>query len=880
MSFSTFAQFAASPQSEKIGLVTVEAAKRLVGWVNHSGNVWKITSFSDKSISQVIQEINDERTSLSSAAAIPSSAGTYYHDRDNSVLYAQLFGNQDPTDEEVFTGVIVKFFFSNVSIKVPHDLSTGYLVDWVPLYKPISESHIGVDNINQFGNAIEGAGSIGFINDKDFWQPIFDKYVFENQNIAVYLYNRDLAITEAKLLFKGKIEKKSYSSTSITFSTKDLLKALKNAFDLPYMKDAQYQRTLDMVTLAARIPQSLNYAFQRSIYGYVSGFRPTNIDQLLDGYPVPGTVTATNNSEFLELDGVTPPNITRLSSLFTSLISVGDKIFFEDDETEYSVDYMYSMSVLVINPVYQGTTGSSKNIYVVPQGKQNGLMNRTFQISNHPLCRKSTNISAVIVDSLRFDVDSVEGFVVGDAIEIGDEQRIIESISGTNTVQVTEQFDSSLSVDQYVYKSSVKNVRMNDIPLVFYQDYSYNENQGQLFLNENFEFNHGVSKSITGSLLFATVTTLVVGTSTLFTSEIEVGDFLSPNGTDWYLVRRVIDDTNIWVNTYPIANSSASGCYVKKVSYYQEGSDVITCDVVGRTADGDLPNDVPLYRGPEIVKDILERAGITNINETSFTEAVDDSGHFLGLAIPDTFSSTKSPILRDVISKINKSVFGLLLQNSSFDFAYSIIQPHANGTLTALRESDIISLGITSDGKNITKRINLSYAPKEYDHASKAAAKSLYQHDSDYVKILQDIDTILEFDTYLINESSARIFAQRLSFLLELSTSIVKIKTKLQGSLLSVNDPILLTHDNIYERIGSSINGKIGLIRSIKKTISDTEIEIDDLGNSFSRCAKITENDAQDFSSADDIELLTNGYITENDGSISAPGTIGTNLIW
>jgi hypothetical protein len=109
----------------------------------------------------------------------------------------------------------------------------------------------------------------------------------------------------------------------------------------------------------------------------------------------------------------------------------------------------------------------------------------------------------------------------------------------------------------------------------------------------------------------------------------------------------------------------------------------------------------------------------------------------------------------------------------------------------------------------------------------------------------------------------------------------VKLATKLKPSSLHVTDKIKFSHPNMYERVGLTERVKVAGISGLDKSSSQVSLEIDDLGNTFSRCSIITENTADDYVDADTSERLVNGYITANDGlSNSEHRTAGVNLIF
>lgn len=164
----TYSDYQAQISSQKIVLATVNAAKRLMGWELHSGSIYKITSFNFP----VIVSIKDSATALTEVSDLASVvAGTFFHDRDNSILYLETSDSANPNSK--FMVMVFKNFYSNVPVHAPNDLSTGFEVEWLPIIKASSAFGVELDNQEQLGLAIEGSGSLTFFNDRDYWDGNF-----------------------------------------------------------------------------------------------------------------------------------------------------------------------------------------------------------------------------------------------------------------------------------------------------------------------------------------------------------------------------------------------------------------------------------------------------------------------------------------------------------------------------------------------------------------------------------------------------------------------------------------------------------------------------------------------------------------------------------
>jgi hypothetical protein len=184
----------------------------------------------------VISSIQDSGVELSEVTSLAAvTAGKFYNDRDNQTLYLRTSDSVDPNSK--FIHLTFKLFFSNIAINLPHDLSTGFDVYFEPQIQSTSPFQVEIDLVNEETAAIEGKGDLKLFNDQSFWPANFDKLFFDNQQCLIYSYNRQLPVTEAKLLFKGRVESKTYGSDFISFRLKDLMSELRNSINLDNVQD-------------------------------------------------------------------------------------------------------------------------------------------------------------------------------------------------------------------------------------------------------------------------------------------------------------------------------------------------------------------------------------------------------------------------------------------------------------------------------------------------------------------------------------------------------------------------------------------------------------------------------------------------------------------
>jgi len=851
----TFQEFQAAAASEKVALVILEASKRVVGWSLHSGSVYKLEDFEH----HVIVSIEDSGVALTSAASTTLAAGQFYLDRDASILYLRTSDSVNPNSK--FIACQFRNYFSNVAVNAPNDLSTGFSVEWRPMLLQTSEFGVEVDNKNLVGFAIEGSGRVVLVNDQGYWKPRFDKWTFENQRCFIYSWNRDLPITEAKLIYRGRVQTKAYDTKKISFSLKDLINELRAP--VPLTDLVEYPSVL--------IPPNLETAKQRLMYGLVKGNRPTNIDQVLPltGYLLTGTASVTNGSTI----------VTGTGTSFLAQFSPGDELRLSDDEDKWAVGTVDSDSQITLTEEYEGQTGSGKTIYIFP-GHAKRYLNRILLVAGHALREPTATIVNAMSTTL-FTVDDATDIEAGGSIFLNGQMSLISRVSG-NTIKLVTGPSSIPTVGNSITRLSIANVYLNNRLLQYSRDYVYSASLAKITIDPLAEFNVAPVRSITGTVGFVSTSRLVSGTGTFFKKEVSPGDWIKRNNQSaWYEVLSIESDTALTLRTASAYTSS--GAADQKIPEVHDGDSVVlSCDVLGATDDG-TPTGVFLKTASQIVSDLLDRAGLGDMIDTdAFDEAEDMSAHQIGVPIPERFDDTKPPSLRDVINKINQSVLGSLYQNEDFEFGYSILSPKRETTdVLRLRESDVLNFKVESDSTRITKTTRIRHTLKEFDPASLDRQLSEVVKTSDQAQYLAKSTKEQIIETYLTDTDDAQYLCNRWEFLLAQASAVVTIDTKLQAARVAVHDRVELQHEKIYERIGSAINRKVSGVQASRKSSSNANLELDDLSNAFSRCAVITEDDAEDFDAADDEEKMYNGYITDDYGmQDNNPDSFGSNLIW
>ena len=276
---------------------------------------------------------------------------------------------------------------------------------------------------------------------------------------------------------------------------------------------------------------------------------------------------------------------------------------------------------------------------------------------------------------------------------------------------------------------------------------------------------------------------------------------------------------------------------------------------------------------------VLNDAGFSSVNEASFAKAGAECEFILSLPIPERIGDQR-PLIKDVITKINESVFGSLYGNSAWQICYSILNQEKTSSLQSLKDDDVISFDVVSDQK-IINAVKVNYRPYT-DIYGGGAAFETYTQESDFVNRLIGIKNTEERTIYLYEDDKAKIIAQRILFFRSMSTCKVQVKAKLNLALTSVNDKMYIEFDRLFKRYGGKDRRKVGVVTSVKKNGLDTDVEFTDLGNIFNRVPAIAPNTVIDYATASRDDVVRWGFVLDNDTltpDVSSEAEYGNNLI-
>lgn len=507
-----YSDFQSQASSEKVTLAIVQGANRVRGFTLDSG-IWSV-SFN----AAVISSVAFDSVQLELATSIESMGdGSYFNDRENQTLYIK--SGKSPNNG--FLVVIQKYFFADRPSILPWDLGSGFDVYFEPMIKSTSTFGTELDVLNEATSAIEGQGSIEFYNDSDFWPKNFDKVFFENQIAEIYSWSPTLLANQAKLLFRGYVDSKSYDSTKIVLTIKDLLYNLRAAIVLPNVAD-----------LELRNDPSLNTAKQRLVYGAVKGHRPVNVDKLLNGsYPISGTIAAF----------FAQTSIVGTETKFKTELAKSDKLVIAG--VTYTVAQVISDYALELTSPYADVNFSGP-VEVAPNSNKT-YTNREWLLSGHSLSQPIAKIQAGSTTQ-RLILDSTQDMFAGDDLYIGEVGsgelvRILEVVNST-ILSLAQSTQIVYPADTPIHRPCVQNLRMNDLELVYGDDYTLDPSSGLLTLSELAEQNRAPLIEAPDLVTVVSGNDFLTGDGTKFTQYIKPGYKVRPQSTeDFYQVLDVTD---------------------------------------------------------------------------------------------------------------------------------------------------------------------------------------------------------------------------------------------------------------------------------------------------------------------------------------------------
>jgi hypothetical protein len=917
----SYADFAKKTRSKKIILAHLEAREKLKLFNVYSGSIYS------KSVNYFVTEVKVNGTYLTEASSNALTAGQFYYSPDEGLLYVRLTDNSDPKLNSVY--VTYKFFFSNIPVNLPHSITTGETVHYDSRIKSIGNLKLELD-FEQTGIALETNSSITLENNDGYFDNIFDPLIWENGTVRFWSWSDDLPTSEAKLIYRGIVSDKTFSPSQVSFNLKDELSKLRQPLNWGRFS-----------SLDGELDNSVINTPKRVILGRVDKIRTVGVDKTLEGYPVTGTITGSADTNLLSgtvSGSATTNTINGLGTSFTTQITAGQRIRIITPLTEYSytVNTVVNNTQLTIsgtisvtfsgaqarnadveNNVVSGTgtsflsqlsPGDTLNLtvnstayeYKIRSISSNTALllddeitatftsvnatnlpaipyrakNRLWHIAGHKLREYSVNITA-IDNATNIRVNNINDIEQGDFVTILGSSYLVLRVSG-NLITLNQATSPTPIVGDTVTKIPVQQVFVGNTQYVINRDFTISNTTTDAVLTFNSLAEYNVAKTNNPNLSF----TFTSGSRNVTTSSttVDLTTLIKPRdwikakiitAPDWYEVLSV-DTSSLTLRTSAVA--SYTGAIQFKSPDYINDDSLVTVSCLG------LDTGSWVRYPAQAVNWMLTSAGLTDINSSSFTQAEADCNFTLSLYYPRSIGQ-EIPALRDMITDINKSVFGSLYLDNSFNYTYKILNADKPEDLEAIKDEDIVNFSVATKS-NIINSLILKYGPY-VDLDAQSETFNTILRDSNFVNEAVETKQRLEVTSYLYYEDEATIIAERWIFFRSLTQSVVTLSAKLNLALKTLNDALLLDLSRLYKRFGSSSKRKIGIINSISKTGDTTSVQINDLGNVFTRVPAIAPDTAADYSvGSEDLDRY--GYVLDNDTETpdtTSEDELGTILI-
>lgn len=829
----SYADFKKQTRSRKFVLAHIDPKHNLKVFEVHSGNVYK------KSVNHYVIGLKEDDTALNEASSLGAiSAGEFFYDHEAGIVYLETVDNDNPNTH--FITATYRKFYSNIPTNhLTHNLNGGKVVEHEARLASGGETTQALDNADQIGIALETKSNISLINSDGGFDEIFDAFQWENANISIHSWNDNLNETDALKIFSGIITDKKYDTNKISFNVNDYTYNLRRKISFNNYTDADGELSDSDINKPKKI-----------IYGQVDGLKLVGADKVKGGYSLSGSISGSFGST----------TITGLN--FLSEVSPGDKIILDLKTTyEFGVESIESNTSLTISEEL-GVSFSNEAGKVLPERSYRNK-NRKWSVSGHKL-RAPAPLITQVFNNLRLELDDTTDLFAGDTVFINGEAKELRRVS-SDFIVLTSAMQTTPNVGDSVNKQPINALYFKGREFVFNRDYSITNTSDHCYIEftDDAEFNIARPKVLSGSFTFTNGSrTVTKSGGNDLTVNLSPRDWIRSDDithVTYYEILSIDDEDTLKLRVaYAGSTDTSTGTKIKKPDYIGDDA-LVSCDCYGKEdASGNW-----IKNASRAVKDLLSNVSITNINTATFDNADSESQHVLSLVLD------KQETARNVITKINKSMFGSLYTSTSFEVCFSVLSSDKPSTLESISDHDLNSpMEPVTTRNNIVNKTISHYRHFEVDRFSGESGFKKYEFESDFVNRTSGIDKTDIIDLYLYDDISSQIITQRYQLFNSLSQSIVRVKAPLAFIENSLNDKFWINFRRMYKRFGQDARQKIGIISKITKSYNGVSLEFSDLGNWFARVANITTDNSLDFANAGDSEKMVNGYIVDNDNEL------------
>ncbi len=853
-SFTDRTDYITAQTSEKLTLAHVHGRERLFIWNGPTADIF------NRSVNHFVYELHQDLQKLTRVSLLASVVeGTFFYDIPNGTLHARFFNDDDPSTFDAI--VTYRFFYCNGAISTTWNLEN--IADQVA-YEPRIMSAPGYKHkigIDQALASLVGQGDLKLQGADGGLDETFDTLIFENQPVEIYSWNQDLDPSESQIIYRGLITNKSFDEDTVTFRIKDLIF---NLLENPL---------LDAYTNADNVSTSVEGQYKRRIYGRVDGLRSQSIDQIADGVELTGTVSATANNI----------NITGIATLFLTEVFQGDNIAIGTQE--FTVESITSDTVLVVSDETEFAFSGQTAILSPERGTI--LKNRDFLCAGH-ICARVTKTITSVKQLNRVVLNDTEGLFAGDFLEFPDtgERLEIKTVAPGNIIVLVQNMINKPTVSTDAIRRPIQEVFIEGVRVAAADFTITNDtvNGCGLIFEDDVEFNLARARNTSVSFDFTngSRTVTVVGTPDITLQDIlRPRDFIKPNDNTYNTFFKIssVSETSLELIETFVDITIQDIAEVKSPNYIEDDS-IISVNILGRTVDNTAEGQW-IQTSAQAERDLIDDAGITAIDEQSFTDGAVDGSQLVSMAIPQVFTSKSLPNIKSLCDDFNKSINSSLTLNNELELKFKVLNVFTEAEFRVIRDQDVIKWSIkTTNGKTFRRAI-ARYRFTDTNRTTLEAGNKSIDFSSDFIEKYIGTNKSTELNLFIYEDFDANISAHRNIYYNRLSVATIKLTSDLRLEDLELGEIVLLDFDRLYIRFGDTeTRKKLGIVIAKSVTGEEIQYEISDLGNTFNSSSYITDNAAPDFSTSDEDDKIRNGYITDSQGIVNdEEDTANTHLI-
>lgn len=912
MTYQNRNEFTAASSSEKTTLVFIYPAQKLVSFTANGVNKWK------KSVSYIVDKVKKGNVYLTQSVdeASLNSTNQFYFDILTNTLHIYSTSANPNLDEII---VFYKLCFADTPLKLSHNLNTGEIVEFEARVQsnPGYKSILSTENIS-----IVSGGTLSLENNDGFFNDKYNRLVWDDKLVEIYSYNRQLDITEAKLVFRGFIENKTYNATDFNLSVKDIQNALNENIELIAYVEAD------------KVDPKYYSTYKRQVYGDTKGLDTRTVDLVNSEYHLNEEYFGGNLNEnfpyrpFCPVYGEPVKLYSKMHPV--SSVKIGDTEYYRDINGAY-------LSPAGVN-LPAGThlitthfTNTTTNQYCYAPGEilikydkektpyfdtlNTVYHNRYWQVAGHALSSQTVNIVGQI--SLNtFVVDDPSNFDVGNRILIRGYYYYIASIRGSK-ITTTTASQTGINIGYTCSKQAISNVYIDGKQVAHEQilgevfdgtntfikvsnlaelSISTMTKSDQPFIFRNKQaipaYGWKVPTYIEIQKTDAADAYFTVGSIISVYGQPQLGHLLITgvedhlHGANWHIHVSLdcfdkfaqYTPALSWLNSLTI-DTSYYWSKINEITYLQNDSSLVV-DCSGKTLDGTKDGEV-IRTGPQIIKDLVQNISPLNqyFNLTSLDTASLQAPFEVSLAVPFDINDKKVPKIKDVINLINKSIKASVYIDNNFQLAYKVLNVVRETNQLIINDADVISWSITSKSNDLYSNAEVKYDFRDYNNDKKQKDSLSHSKVSAFTEKYETSIKTIDIDIYIRNLDQVKEITERVLFGKTLNESIVKINGAFSLIDIEIGQQVILDLKDLYkDNYGEQ--RFVGMITSITRNGNSINFEVSDLGNLYEMVGVIAPDTAVSFA-ADSLTIKADSsYITEIDGIVNNDEqTTNKNLI-